>query len=430
MLELTERSEEYSQEYLAFKQELDTELNKAADGFVKIGYLLRRAEDSDILRTSGYRNVTEFAAAEYGLSKDVVSRYININKRYSEGGYAPVLAERYHGFGMAKLAEMLTLPQAIVDTIPEELSKTEIREIKKEFDAEQGVTDIEIAIEAAGQPEEQREDKLLTQVVRAWLHDIPDDFRRLSRVIYPDYDIDKMMDIIAPDETRVIIVRVPGVGRLMMTCSISANIKIVNMRTGENGQISWEDLCSAASAICARRYPDEKIEDVWARTYDDPYPEEKKEEPKPEPRKDVQAKDKKEEKKPAKRKESKVTVAKPVKKEEPKKEYEKPVIVEMHHDPEVLKRDAEEVKNAAEADQEESANQKEGTEEQEAYAPARYWGYTDNSEYEETLEELQDDMKDLHKYFEQKDYSMAKKTAEDVRDGIESLLKIMERHNG
>lgn len=426
MLELTERSEEYSQEYLAFKQELDTELNKAADGFVKIGYLLRRAEDSDILRTSGYRNVTEFAAAEYGLSKDVVSRYININKRYSEGGYAPVLAERYHGFGMAKLAEMLTLPQAIVDTIPEELSKTEIREIKKEFDAEQGVTDIEIAIEAAGQPEEQREDKLLTQVVRAWLHDIPDDFRRLSRVIYPDYDIDKMMDIIAPDETRVIIVRVPGVGRLMMTCSISASIKIVNMRTGENGQISWEDLCSAASAICARRYPDERIEDVWARTYDDPYPEEKKEEPKPEPRKEV----KNEEKKPAKRKESKVTVAKPVKKEEPKKQYEKPVIVEMHHDPEVLERDAEEVKNAAEADQEESAHQKEGTEEQETYAPARYWGYTDNSEYEETLEELQDDMKDLHKYFEQKDYSMAKKTAEDVRDGIESLLKIMERHNG
>lgn len=424
MLELTERTNEYSQEYLTFKKELDTELNKAADGFVKIGYLLRQAEESDVLETSGYRNVAEFAAAEYGLSKDVVSRYININKRYSEGGYSPVLAERYHGFGMAKLAEMLTLPQAIVDTIPDELSKAEIREIKKEYDAEQGVTDIEIAIEAAGQPVEQKEDTLLTQVVRAWLHDIPDDFRRLSSVIYPDYDIDKMMDIIAPDETRVIIVRVPGVGRLMMTCSISANIQIVNMRTKESGQISWEDLCSAASAICARRYPDEMLKDVWARTYDDPYPEEKKEEPKPEPRKEV----KNEEKKPAKRKESKVTVAKQVQKEEPKKQYEKPVIVEMPHDPEVLERDAEEVKNAAEADQEESANQKEGTEEQEAYAPAR--GYTDNSEYEETLEELQDDMKDLHKYFEQKDYSMAKKTAEDVRDGIESLLKIMERHNG
>ncbi len=423
----------YQKSYVDFKKELDQELNKAADGFVKIGYLLRQAEDTDVLASSGYRNVAEFASIEYGLSKDVVSRYININKRYSEGGYSPVLAARYHGFGMAKLAEMLTLPQTIVDTIPEELSKTEIREIKKEFDAEQGVTDIEIAIEAAGQPEEQREDTLLTQVVRAWLHDIPDDFRRLSSVIYPDYDIeiaDKMMDIIAPDETRVIIVRVPGVGRLMMTCSISANIKIVNMRTGENGQISWEDLCSAASAICARRYPDERIEDVWARTYDDPYPEEKKEEPKPEPRKEV----KNEEKKPAKRKESKVTVAKPVKKEEPKKQYEKPVIVETHHDSEVLERDAEEVKNAAEADQVESTNQEEGTEEQqtEAYAPAPagYWGYTDNSEYEETLEELQDDMKDLHKYFEQKDYSMAKKTAEDVRDGIESLLKIMEKHNG
>lgn len=414
----------YQKSYVDFKKELDQELNKAADGFVKIGYLLRQAEDTDVLASSGYRNVAEFASIEYGLSKDVVSRYININKRYSEGGYSPVLAERYHGFGMAKLAEMLTLPQAIVDTIPEKLSKTEIREIKKEFDAEQGVSDIEIAIEAAGQPEEQREDTLLTQVVRAWLHDIPDDFRRLSSVIYPDYDIDKMMDIIAPDETRVIIVRVPGVGRLMMTCSISANIQIVNMRTQESGQISWEDLCSAASAICARRYPDERIEDVWARTYDDPYPEEKKEEL----RKEV----KNEEKKPAKRKESKVTVAKPVKKEEPKKQYEKHVIVEMPHDPEVLERDAEEVKNASEADPEESANQKEGTEEQqtEAYAPAGYWGYTDNSEYEETLEELQDDMKDLHKYFEQKDYSMAKKTAEVIKDEINSMLKIMEKHNG
>lgn len=308
----------YQKSYVDFKKELDQELNKAADGFVKIGYLLRQAEDTDVLASSGYRNVAEFASIEYGLSKDVVSRYININKRYSEGGYAPVIAERYHGFGMAKLAEMLTLPQAIVDTIPEELSKTEIREIKKEFDAEQGVTDIEIAIEAAGQPEEQREDKLLTQVVRAWLHDIPDDFRRLSRVIYPDYDIDKMMDIIAPDETRVIIVRVPGVGRLMMTCSISASIKIVNMRTREAEKASWEELCSAVSAICAPRYPEETIEEVWARTYDDPYPEEPKEEPKPEPKKEAttQVKKKKEEKKPAKRKESKITVAKPLKKPE------------------------------------------------------------------------------------------------------------------
>lgn len=410
----------YQKSYVDFKKELDQELNKAADGFVKIGYLLRQAEDTDVLASSGYRNVAEFASIEYGLSKDVVSRYININKRYSEGGYSPVLAERYHGFGMAKLAEMLTLPQAIVDTIPDELSKTEIREIKKEYDAEQGVTDIEIAIEAAGQQVEQKEDILLTQVVRAWLHDIPDDFRRLSSVIYPDYDIDKMMDIIAPDETRVIIVRVPGVGKLMMTCSISANIKIVNMRTGENEQVRWEDLCSAVSAICARRYPDEMIEDVWARTYNDPYQEEKKEEPKPEP--------KKEEKKPTKRKESKVTVAKPVKKEQPKKQYEKPVIVETH--PEVLEKDAEEVKNAAEADQE-SASQKEDTEEQqiEAYAPAGYWGYTDNSEYEQTLEELMDDMKDLAKYFKQRNYSMAKQTASDVRDGIASLLKIMEKHN-
>ena len=90
------------------------------------------------------------------------------------------------------------------------------------------------------------------------------------------------------------------------------------------------------------------------------------------------------------------------------------------------------MKNAAEADQEENAHQKEGTEEQETYAPAStgYLGYTDNSEYEATLEELRDDMNDLAKYFEQKDYSMAKQTAAVMNTEIESLLKIMEKHNG
>ena len=39
-------------------------------------------------------------------------------------------------------------------------------------------------------------------------------------------------------------------------------------------------------------------------------------------------------------------------------------------------------------------------------------------------------MKDLAKYFEQKNYSMAKQTAAVMNTEIESLLKIMEKHNG
>ena len=72
------------QDYRQFKEALGTELRNQAEGFVRTGYLLKVARDTDILRDSGYATVAEFALAEYGLSKDVVSRYIAINDRYSK----------------------------------------------------------------------------------------------------------------------------------------------------------------------------------------------------------------------------------------------------------------------------------------------------------------------------------------------------------
>lgn len=290
----------YQKSYLDFKRELDQELNKAADGFVKIGYLLRQAEDTDVLASSGYRNVAEFASIEYGLSKDIVSRYININKRFSEGGYSDRLADKYRGFGMAKLAEMLTLPPALADAIPDNLSKTEIREIKKEYDAEQQITDIEVAIEQAAVGADADEDIVVT-VTKQWLHDEPDDFEHLFKSLEHAFDVESMKDIVAPAGTRVIIVRLAGLGKFMMTCQIESGIELVNMRTSEKVTSTWNNLCNIIGEICAKRFTDDTVEDVWRRSYDDEFP--VKEEPQPVP-------ERKEEKKPEKRKESKVTVAK------------------------------------------------------------------------------------------------------------------------
>ena len=72
--------------YAQFKAQTDRELNNQAEGFVRLGYLFKTARDTTILYESGYQTVTEFAQKEYGLSKDIVSRYIRINDRYSEGG--------------------------------------------------------------------------------------------------------------------------------------------------------------------------------------------------------------------------------------------------------------------------------------------------------------------------------------------------------
>ena len=67
--------------YSEFKEQLDTELKKSVESFVRIGYLLKIARDTEILYESGYLSVVEFAKAEYNLSKDQVSRFIAINDK-------------------------------------------------------------------------------------------------------------------------------------------------------------------------------------------------------------------------------------------------------------------------------------------------------------------------------------------------------------
>ena len=83
-----EQMMEYQKSYSQYKAELDNELAKTAEGFVRIGYLLKVARDTDILRESGYSTVTDFAKAEYGIDKTQVSRFIRINDKFSEGGYS------------------------------------------------------------------------------------------------------------------------------------------------------------------------------------------------------------------------------------------------------------------------------------------------------------------------------------------------------
>lgn len=105
---------------------MNTVLNRTVEDFVMTGYLLKQGRDTDILKDSGYSNVNEFAWAEYKLEATQVSRYIRINDRFSEGGYSPRLQEHYKGFGYAKLALMLTLPESVAEELTPAYSKSEM----------------------------------------------------------------------------------------------------------------------------------------------------------------------------------------------------------------------------------------------------------------------------------------------------------------
>lgn len=99
--------------YDEYKTALDKQMKETAEGFVRIGYLLKLARDTDILKWSAYTNVIEFARVEYGLDKTMVSRFISINDRFSENGNSPVLKTSYKGFGYAKLGQCVGIEEII-----------------------------------------------------------------------------------------------------------------------------------------------------------------------------------------------------------------------------------------------------------------------------------------------------------------------------
>lgn len=245
--------------YTEYKNKLDTELKANAEGFVRIGYLLKVARDTDILRESGHKNVADFAAAEYGLTKDIVSRYIAINDRYSEGGYSDRLQAKFEGYGVSKLQEMLTLPDYIIDEITPTLTRAEIQEIKAEVKAEDEITPIEVAIEAAA-PEVQAEEKELSFTCRAWKQYFSADTTELEMEKFLRLECDYYHSLVVTDGQakrakelffdvfggRIVWARIPGVGRIMISVSNEQEDKVTftNSRTGEKKVVNSSEAMS------------------------------------------------------------------------------------------------------------------------------------------------------------------------------------------
>lgn len=112
------------------KEEIRTELKKAANSFVFIGYRLRQILDSMAFREDGYGDIYDFAKGEFGLGKSAVSRFIAINKKYSVDGYGPTLLEEYDAYGSSKLSEMLSLDMEDTKLISADMTVSQIREVK------------------------------------------------------------------------------------------------------------------------------------------------------------------------------------------------------------------------------------------------------------------------------------------------------------
>lgn len=260
--------------YGQFKQAFDQEIRRQADGFIRMGYLLKVARDTDILAESKYRTIAEFARGEYGLTDDTVSRMIKINDRYSEGGYSECLEDRYRGFGQTLLAEMLVLSDVVVESIPPEITRAQLREVKEEIKEEAAITDLEVMMEDTD-PQQEKIESILVKALYQYYKENYKEYPELHKAVTgAGVTPEIVMELLAPSGTGVKMVRIPGMGRYMITIrGKNQNIRVVNIRTNDLEEFTWSECILALGELCKGSG---SVEEDWEHCYKEPYPGKKK----------------------------------------------------------------------------------------------------------------------------------------------------------
>lgn len=260
--------------FQAFQEAMDREIREASEGFVRIGYLLKVARDTEVLRESGFKSVTEFASSRYGLTPDIVSRYMAINDRFSEGGYSDRLKEQYQPYGVTKLAEMLTLSDEVIEAIPAEATRQEIREIKAEIAEEMQKTDLEVMMEEP----EIKLDTLAQQVLYQYFDKMPERYPKVFTAAYQPDAEEALLEALAPTGTGMAMVRVEGKGKLMFSID-GREISIVNVRSQIRTEYTPKELLLEVRVLCPI---DKTPGQAWQFLYNRPMETEKElEAPKP-----------------------------------------------------------------------------------------------------------------------------------------------------
>ena len=247
--------------YKQYKESLDQELSRSAESFVRIGYLLKVARDTNILYESGYETVTQFAEAEYNLRPDQVTRFMQINDRYSEDGYGMNLQDSYKGMGYTKLVEMLQLPLAIAQELTPDFTREEIKEIRSEVEEEQKITDLEVMME----PKDwDGEISVLQQVIIQLGHDNQEWYKKVYDWAQGKKDLQKFKWLMDPTGSTVYSIRVRGLGKFLLSVKEKEEQAVlINVRTNEKEQVAWDTLMQLSSDLIESG----TLQESWQQVY-------------------------------------------------------------------------------------------------------------------------------------------------------------------
>lgn len=281
----------YSKSYNEYRQDMMQELSKASESFVRIGYLLKVARDTEVLKGTEYESdYLAFAEGEFGLDKSQVSRFIRINDKFSVGGNSVELLPQYQGFGTRKLGIMIMLPEELTEELSPDYTVEEINEIKEVVKEEQEITPVEAMVERMGSNISD-ETPLIEYCIEKILEETPDTYVDVMK------DIDRAYKILAPISEMMYIVKVGGIGKVMVTFH-DDNVTLYSIRNGNKETVERAAVVETVKKVLLPFMKPENPEESYSIQFGKEFP--KKEEPKKEPKKIERVKNETKKEKPKK----------------------------------------------------------------------------------------------------------------------------------
>lgn len=110
---------------------------------------------------------------------------------------------------------------------------------------------------------------MLAKAVKSRLHDAPEMYGELFDVIGQPHSVRDVSEIFCPGESKVDMVRIPGMGRLMVSYKgPDKNIELVAVRSGEKESYTWQDMENLLISIMSG----DDVAAAWQQVYAEPYP--------------------------------------------------------------------------------------------------------------------------------------------------------------
>lgn len=181
-------------EYIQSKNDIKNNLGGIVKSFVRIGWQLTRIDRSGAYKNDGYSTIAEFAAAEYGMNKTGVSRFMNVYETYSADGDTPELKEQYRDFNFSQLTELLQIQESDRQMFTPNVKREDIREFQR-FEKENESDPMQLLDwKNAKRPEEK---------LKATIQEFFRENREVLNSLYePDMDPKRLAEMISPSGSR------------------------------------------------------------------------------------------------------------------------------------------------------------------------------------------------------------------------------------